>query len=563
MNKAFSLFMAVLMILIVPINAFAIDQKRITFFGEESNYQELIDGFYDYGLSAVTKDNKSGFIDKHGNIIVPLIYEYVMPFSNGAALVSKDGKVGYVDTNGNIIVPVIYEDGGDFKEGLTWVKKDQKYGFVDKSGKEVVPFKYEFADNFSSGVARVEIGGKSGFVDKSGSLVVAAKYEFAFQMKDDLALVMIDDKWGFVDRTGKEVIPLVYDYAGSFSYGMAWVLKGKNYGFINTNGKEIVPIIYDGAKDFSDGIAAVKRGSKWGFIDQTGKVVIPFEYTDVSQYDVKSRLIQVVKNGKYGFINKEGRETMGAIEYDNAQMFSNGLAAVLKDDKWGFINLKGELVISHKYELANAFEKGLAYVFNGGKGGYIDKTGKFFIPSQEKLTEFFIIVDNDKIGWAYSKYLDTSSMQPDSPKEQLIARTSALPTSSKIIVNGKEVAFEAYRINQNNYFKLRDIAAAISGSEKQFDVAFDAGANAVNIVTGKSYTKAGGELLKGDGKIKAASLSSSRVFLNGKQTGLAAYTIAGNNYFKLRDVMQILDVYVGFDLSSNTISIDTGMGYSD
>ncbi len=37
---------------------------------------------------------------------------------------------------------------------------------------------------------------------------------------------------------------------------------------------------------------------------------------------------------------------------------------------------------------------------------------------------------------------------------------------ASVLVNGKSVAFEAYNIDGSNFFKLRDIAMALSGSAK-------------------------------------------------------------------------------------------------
>jgi V8-like Glu-specific endopeptidase len=39
---------------------------------------------------------------------------------------------------------------------------------------------------------------------------------------------------------------------------------------------------------------------------------------------------------------------------------------------------------------------------------------------------------------------------------------------SKILVDGKTVLHDAYLINDNNYFKLRDLATVINGTKKQF-----------------------------------------------------------------------------------------------
>ena len=46
---------------------------------------------------------------------------------------------------------------------------------------------------------------------------------------------------------------------------------------------------------------------------------------------------------------------------------------------------------------------------------------------------------------------------------------TATPTGNSIYVDGTKVNGAAYMINSNNYFKLRDIAAMVNGSAKQFE----------------------------------------------------------------------------------------------
>ena len=69
-----------------------------------------------------------------------------------------------------------------------------------------------------------------------------------------------------------------------------------------------------------------------------------------------------------------------------------------------------------------------------------------------------------------------------------------MPTFSKVLINGKEIAFDAYNINDNNYFKLRDIAFVLSGTAKQFNVDWDDEANAISLTSGASYNAVGGEM---------------------------------------------------------------------
>lgn len=141
-------------------------------------------------------------------------------------------------------------------------------------------------------------------------------------------------------------------------------------------------------------------------------------------------------------------------------------------------------------------------------------------------------------------------------------KPTATPTASKVLVNGKSIAFEAYNIKGNNYFKLRDLAMALSGTNKQFEVTWNSAEELIYLFSGKAYTPVGGELVKGDGKVKLAAYSGTIIFLDDDIPFLTAYNIGGNNYFQLRDIMKALDVYVGWDSATSTITIDTNRAYS-
>lgn len=141
---------------------------------------------------------------------------------------------------------------------------------------------------------------------------------------------------------------------------------------------------------------------------------------------------------------------------------------------------------------------------------------------------------------------------------------SAVPTRSRVMVNDTEVAFGAYNINGNNYFKLRDLAMALSGSEKQFQVIWDSEYNAINLISGRPYTPVGGELAVSSAPAAQQALpTASKVFVNGEQVQLTAYNIGGNNYFKLRDIARVIDFGVTWDASTSTIGIDSASAYTE
>ncbi|HEU0112587.1 MAG TPA: WG repeat-containing protein, partial [Flavisolibacter sp.] len=97
------------------------------------------------GLSKVGKGEKRGYVDKDGNLVVPLIYDDAMQFNEGMAAVKKGSKWGYVDSTGKEIVPFIYEEAYTFSEHMGLVMKNNMFGFINKSGEVIIPIQYENA----------------------------------------------------------------------------------------------------------------------------------------------------------------------------------------------------------------------------------------------------------------------------------------------------------------------------------------------------------------------------------------------------------------------------------
>lgn len=149
----------------------------------------------------------------------------------------------------------------------------------------------------------------------------------------------------------------------------------------------------------------------------------------------------------------------------------------------------------------------------------------------------------------------------DTPTQIGITGVKAEPTNSTVYVNGKPVAFDAYRIDNSNFFKLRDLAYVLKGTEKQFEVGWDGATNSISLTSGKSYTAAGGEMASGGKGIKSAASTNSKIMLNGSVAKLTAYNIDGNNYFKLRDIGITFNFGVDWDGVNNAIIINTKKAY--
>lgn len=143
-------------------------------------------------------------------------------------------------------------------------------------------------------------------------------------------------------------------------------------------------------------------------------------------------------------------------------------------------------------------------------------------------------------------------------------KTSAIPTSAKIKVDGKEVTLQGYNINNNNFFKLRDLAMVLNGTNKPFEVAWDTKSNAISILSGLPYTATGGELATITNPVPQEAVpTNSNIYIDGESASFTAYNINNSNYFKLRDIGKALDFGVTWNSGTSTIDIVTSTGYSE
>lgn len=134
------------------------------------------------------------------------------------------------------------------------------------------------------------------------------------------------------------------------------------------------------------------------------------------------------------------------------------------------------------------------------------------------------------------------------------------PSDISVYVNGIQVRLPAYSINGSNYFRLRDLAAALSGTQARFDVEFDPESMAVIMTGGRTYSSEEPEFNNSSGVM--AVPSSSKLFYNGERITVAAYTIDGYTYYKLRDIAAAVGFGVSYDASTRSAYIDTSTGYT-
>lgn len=96
----------------------------------------------------------------------------------------------------------------------------------------------------------------------------------------------------------------------------------------------------------------------------------------------------------------------------------------------------------------------------------------------------------------------------------------------KVKVNGVEQTPQAYLIDGNNYFKLRDLAMMLRETPNRFEVGYDGATKKVALTSGQDYTSVGGELTSGQDLSYTCKISPSTLVSMGKCGHAEAITSA-------------------------------------
>ncbi|MCS7073372.1 MAG: WG repeat-containing protein [Bacteroidia bacterium] len=318
--------------------------------------------FNSHNLSIVQKNNKFYLLDKTGKIILGTEYGYISNPSEDLYMVCKErldpqgfpeGKVGYINQQGKIVIPLIYDYAYPFSDGLAAVRKDGSTGYIDKTGKVVIPFqKYFTGGQFKDGmtwVRKLDDSNSIVLIDKTGkeySLPPIDDYNGISDFSEGLAIIKYQEKYGAVDKTGKLVIPTNYEYLSKFSEGLAIAkLTHEASGFIDKTGKLVIPYQYKNVGEFNGGLAYVVLPSqKEGFIDKNNQLVI----TIPEGYNVESMLseniiILINQNKRFSVMERKGKILLKDLSYLYVENFINGIALVeLKDGNIGYIDISGK-----------------------------------------------------------------------------------------------------------------------------------------------------------------------------------------------------------------------------
>ncbi len=360
--------------------------------------------------------------------------------------IEEDDKVGFIDSTGKVVIPSIFIVAGDFSEGLSNARLNGHYGFIDNSGEFVIEAKYDHAYQFSEGLALVYNNGKPGFIGHDGEKVFEINFWRAESFKNGKAKVTSKSgKFGAIDKKGKLIVDTIFSSIEWQENGNALVESipetsdsnynskdsGNKIGVLDSLGNFIIPFWkFESINVFSSDYYICNEQIKFDSVngeteyekqvlDKNGKYKHPFKLSDDGRYfgTASCGLLKVSLDfpnrnpydfpyeSYYGFVDINAKIVINNSAYSEASDFNDNRAFVAYQDSFfKIINTNGNLISDMYFEsyFNNGFKNGLAFVRKNNKWGLIDTNGhfiikpKFFGISDQGLIEnYFFYLKND------------------------------------------------------------------------------------------------------------------------------------------------------------------------
>jgi hypothetical protein len=242
-------------------------------------------------------------------------------------------------------------------------------------------------------------------------------YTRIWPFQEGLARVEKNGWIGFVDTKFNEVIPCRFAWANNFSAvsGLASFTDSNGiFGFINRKGEIVAEPQYKTVYYFQENckLVYVSKNGKYGWVDAEGKEFIPciYDQTVSTPEHFYGDWVRMKLGGKYGLLDINGHVVLD-FEYDwidgleELVGFNKDFLTLRKDKEYSFMNVKTGVITVVPYDYAGAFSQGRALVKIGKSYGYIDTTFNLITPliykNGRSYREGFAAVQDDSLKWSF------------------------------------------------------------------------------------------------------------------------------------------------------------------
>ena len=162
----------------------------------------------------------SGYIDENAHELFSVKKEQ----KDGFFIVQTFELYGVINENNEVVLPCLYEEILPWANNLYRVKENTKWGIYDvKNQSFLLQIAFDFIGELNNGVAKTMFANLESVIDEQGNEVA----QEVILLQNKLKKTKIAGKWGIVNEKGDIIINHQYDEIGSFRSRMIGVINGK------------------------------------------------------------------------------------------------------------------------------------------------------------------------------------------------------------------------------------------------------------------------------------------------------------------------------------------------
>ncbi|MBK9248888.1 MAG: WG repeat-containing protein [Ignavibacteria bacterium] len=212
------------------------------------------------------------------------------PYRTPLFQITENDKIGFIDSTGRVVISPQFRSAGDFSEGLASARLSGTYGYIDATGTFIIPPQFDYATPFSGGLAVVYRNGTPSYIHPNGEQAFECTFPAVGAFENGRALVRTaSKKYGMIDTHGKLFIDTVYSEIRPFADGRAVVVgmnKQDETGVIDTLGRNVIPHgKYKIIEQFTNGLAVVEGIKHRAYSDPKNGIVKKLEIGVIDTFD--------------------------------------------------------------------------------------------------------------------------------------------------------------------------------------------------------------------------------------------------------------------------------------
>ena len=163
-------------------------------------------------LTTFSQNERWGFKDKNGNIIVEPIYKNLIRLGDSSWIVqNKRNKFGLIDNCGNVIVPIKYNHADRLVTKFAKFGNTYDYGVYDEYGNTIVEPKFSKIDILYGKMFLTYKNYKYGIVGFDGKTILENEFEDIYMPKPNVMRIKYQGRWIELEQVNADTLTLPAD----------------------------------------------------------------------------------------------------------------------------------------------------------------------------------------------------------------------------------------------------------------------------------------------------------------------------------------------------------------